>query len=76
MEAPRHPTTLELARHLAALRNAAGLDIETFAAQAELDAAIVLELEAGTRSWTLDDLEAFARALGVPLPTIFRRWDG
>jgi hypothetical protein len=70
-----HPTTQELARHLADLRRAAGLDLATFVARVELDPSIVLELEAGTRSWTLADIEAYAEAIAIPLATVFAAWD-
>jgi hypothetical protein len=72
---PRHPTNRELADRLAELRHAAGLDLEAFAARAEIDPSVVLELESGTRSWMLADIVAYAEALAVSLPTIFASWD-
>jgi transcriptional regulator with XRE-family HTH domain len=69
------PTTEQIASHLAALRQVIGLDVQTLAARAQLDPRIVAEIEAGTRPWTLDELEALAFGLGVTLTAIFRRFD-
>jgi hypothetical protein len=69
------PTTQELARRFAELRQAACLDLETFVARVELDPRIVHELEAGTRSWTLTDIEAYADVLADPLSAFFATWD-
>ena len=42
---------------------------------AELDPLIVCELESGTRTWTLADIEAYAGVLGISLSTLFSTWD-
>jgi hypothetical protein len=44
-----------VAQHLAELRQVNGLDVTTLAARANLDPEVVAEIEAGTRTWTLDD---------------------
>ena len=72
---PVHPTTQELGRRFATLRLAAEIDAESFAAQAKLDPSIVHELEAGTRSWTLAELFAYADVLSVRLSSVFAEWD-
>jgi transcriptional regulator with XRE-family HTH domain len=70
-----HPTTQELARRFADLREAAGLDLDAFASRSRLDPRIIEELESGTRVWTFDDLQAYADALEIRLSVIFAEWD-
>jgi hypothetical protein len=64
-----------VAQHLAELRQVNGLDVTTLAARANLDPEVVAEIEAGTRTWTLDELSALAFGLGVTMTAICRRWD-
>jgi ribosome-binding protein aMBF1 (putative translation factor) len=71
----RLPTDAEFAHHLAELRQVNGLDVATLAARANLDPEVVAEIEAGTRTWTLDELSALAFGLGVTMTAICRRWD-
>jgi transcriptional regulator with XRE-family HTH domain len=70
-----HPTDEQVGRHLAALRQVMGVDVQTLAARAQLDSATIAAIEAGTRSPTLDELSDFALALGVTVTSIFRRLD-
>lgn len=79
---PGHPTNQELSRRFVELRVAAGLDIPTWdtvgsqvverlAKRADLDLDILLELEAGSRTWTLDEILAVTLGLDEMLPNVF-----
>lgn len=72
---PLLPTDEEFAHHLAELRQVNRLDVTTLAARANLDPEVVAEIEAGTRTWTVDELSALAFGLGTTMTAIFRRWD-
>ncbi len=69
------PTTEQVASHLAELRRVMGIDLATLATRAQLELQVVAEIEAGKRSWTLDELLAIAFGLGVTITSIFRRFD-
>lgn len=71
-----HPNNQDLSRRFVELRVAAELNIETVALRGGLDPEIARELEAGTRTWVLDEIEAFARGLDMPLVKVFAPWGG
>ncbi len=69
------PTTEQVASHLAELLRVMGIDLATLATRAQLELQVVAEIEAGKRSWTLDELLAIGFGLGVTITSIFRRFD-
>lgn len=71
-----HPDDQDLSRRFVELRIAADLDIDTVALRGGLDPEIARELEAGTRTWALNEIEAFARGLDMPLVRVFAPWGG
>lgn len=75
-DAFNHPNDQDLSRRFVELRIALNLDTETVASRGGLELKIARQLEAGTRTWVLNEIEAYAAGLSISLGRVFAPWGG
>jgi transcriptional regulator with XRE-family HTH domain len=72
---PPGPTPEQFGDYLQRLRNEMGLSILEFASLSKIESKRIVMFEEGLASPTLDELDALAGTLGMPLSVLFRAWE-